>query len=228
MRGINVRDQIPSSLPLPHLQITGPFYSQTPQVTLLDRNDSNMSEFVQNWICKRHYLSNEKPTVQRFASSITIPVYKQLTLECNNLLIEVNRQISDLEESMQIITIEDWYLRKNIIDNTLKRVNELTCTISQPTVIKGITQRIRLGGNKRSRRKKFRTNALYVIGSENTNKSDPKLSRISKISSKEVEQLITGIVKLRNLRLMKGDSTNASTEFDDKVRGFRDQIVEHK
>ena len=241
MRGINVSEEISPSLALPHTQRIGAMNSQipscsfnTPHVTLyptslLDLNESNMSEFIQNWICSRNCMSTVKPVNQRFASLITIPVYTRLKLECNNLLKESNKQICYLEEGMHTITREEWCQRKKGIDSSLKKVNEITCTISDPSVIKGIAKRIRFGRKKRSKRIQSRTNTLSVIGGDHTNISGPKLNPISDISTKEVEQLISGIVKLRNLRLIKDNIVaESSTEFDDKVNEFRVQIAELK
>ena len=225
MKGMNVREQFLPLLPLPLQQIIGPLdllipSSNAPPVTLQNLNESNICEFTKNW-------TSEKPSNQRFASPITIPVYKQLKLECNNLLREVNKQINDLEENIQAITVEDWCLRKVIVDNSLRKVNELTCTVSHPAVIKGITQRIRVARKKRFRRNRYREKR-NAIGGENTDNSESTTNRNSTISLAQVEQLITGIVKLRNQRLSQEDNVIACTEFDDKVREFRDQIEKLK
>ena len=214
-----------------------PTYSYAPSHTSytlpsLSTSEQNQNAYniLQNWTQSRHSLSLNKPVNQRFASDISIPVYKQLRRHCNDLIAETNKRVIILENEMQTLPREAWNEKKDEIDCNITKINEIADVISHPKVIKGIQQRINRGRKKRAKYSEGKCEIRDSIGARGSGLDDicNKISS-SKILEIKVDKLLSCVVQLRNLRRLDTQSpNNDSSIFEGKVQDFQEKLSGHK
>ncbi|KAI6654039.1 hypothetical protein LOD99_2886 [Oopsacas minuta] len=219
-----------SSHCLPPLDITMPYLPT-------HGHDENTINLIRNWIRSRPNLSQKKQFTPRFASEITIPVYKQLKRHCHAKIEETNIQIIALKRDMHTISRELWCLKKEEIDCNLAKINEITSAISHPKIIKGIRQRIHKSNSKRAKFGRLHPQNVGIIGNERTIEAESKLheSHDKSLSDEErkieeIHNLLSGMVKLRNMRNIKSVETESydSSTFDEKVKEFKVKLAAQK
>ena len=205
-----------------------PIGHTVPSLPATEPNQDSYS-ILHNWIRSRSSLPLSKPVNQRFASEISIPVYKQLRRHCNDVITETNKQTTDLEKDMHTLSWEDWCEKKEEIDCTITKINKIADVISHPKVTKGIQQRINRGRKKRAKYSRSRSEDSIEAIRRGIGPIGSKSSSSKRLEIENVDKLLSGIVKLRNLRRSDTESLfDASSLFEEKVRDFQDRLSKQK
>ena len=203
--------------------------SYTPSISTSEPSQDTYN-ILQNWIHSRSSVSLNQPVSHRFASEISIPVYKQLRRHCNELIAETNKQIQILEDEVQTLLPEAWNERKGEIDCNMTKINEIAGVISHPKVIKGIQQRINRGRKKRGKYSRGNCEIGDSTGTRGSGLDDicNESSPSKRLEIGNVEKLLSCVVKLRNLRSNTQSPSNYSSIFEEKVQDFQDRLSKQK